>query len=155
MRALARRLLLAGIVSLSLLACAGTQPDDLGVSDAGRLGPCPASPNCVSSEAEDDAHRVEPLRLAAPAARAWRVAQEEVAALPGARIVEQTPDYLRAECSSALFGFVDDLELQLRADEGVIALRSASRVGHGDMGVNRGRVDTLRAALAQRGVLAR
>jgi uncharacterized protein (DUF1499 family) len=59
-------------------------------------------------------------------------------------VVSLEPGYLHAECRSALMGFVDDLELHLRAAEGTIAVRSASRLGWSDMGVNRQRVDTLR-----------
>ncbi len=73
--------------------------------------------------------------------------------LPRARIVEETEDYLHAECRSALFGFVDDLELQLRPSESIIAVRSASRLGYSDFGVNRRRVEALRESLAGRGVL--
>ena len=61
----------------------------------------------------------------------------------------ETDDYLHAECRSALFGFVDDLELHLRASDGIIAVRSASRLGYGDLGVNRRRVESLRSALAR------
>jgi uncharacterized protein (DUF1499 family) len=122
------------------------------VADA-RLAPCPASPNCVSSDAADARHAVAPLVLAAPPEDAWRAARAAVAALPRTRIVGETPTSLHAECRSALFGFVDDLELELRAAEGVIAVRSASRVGYSDLGVNRRRIEGLRAALRERGAL--
>lgn len=144
---------LMGVAFMSLFSCAGKRPSDLGISHSGRLAPCPTSPNCVSSDARDDAHRVEPLWLAAPADAAWRDAEQAVAELPRTRIVERSQGYLHAECRSALFGFVDDLELQLRASDGLIAVRSASRVGHGDMGVNRRRVEALRAELAGRGAV--
>jgi uncharacterized protein (DUF1499 family) len=76
-----------------------------------------------------------------------------VARLPRTVITVQTADLLQAECSSALFGFVDDLELQLRGSEGRIAVRSASRVGYGDLGTNRRRVEQLRTLLVQQGVI--
>jgi uncharacterized protein (DUF1499 family) len=96
---------------------------------------------------------VADLELAAPAPEAWRAAREAVAALPRTRIVAESEGYLHAECRSALFRFVDDLELHLRADAGRIAVRSASRVGRSDLGVNRRRVEDLRAALRARGVV--
>ena len=80
---------------------------------------CPSSPNCVSSDARDSSHQVASLQLAVAPAEAWRSVREAVSELPRSRIVNETPNYLHAECRSALFGFVDDLELQLRADEGV------------------------------------
>jgi len=65
----------------------------------------------------------------------------------------ETDDYLHAECSSAFFGFVDDIELHLRSAQGVIAVRSAARLGHSDLGVNRKRVEKLRSLLTQQGVI--
>jgi len=137
---------------MPLLSCAGKRPTNLGVSDTG-LSPCPSSPNCVSSDASDSGHQISALQLAAAPAEAWRSAREVVMELPRARIVEETEDYLHAECRSALFGFVDDLELQLRPSESIIAVRSASRLGYSDFGVNRRRVEALRESLAGRGVL--
>ena len=73
--------------------------------------------------------------------------------LPRTKIITSTDDYLHAECSSAVFGFVDDLELHLRRGENLIAVRSAARLGHGDFGVNRKRVEQLRALLLRQGVV--
>jgi uncharacterized protein (DUF1499 family) len=137
---------------LSLLSCAGRRPEALGVHE-GRLAPCPGSPNAVCSDAADAAHRVEPLVLAVAPAEAWGAAREAVAALPRTRLVTARDDYLHAECASRLLGFVDDLELHLRPEAGVIAVRSASRLGYSDLGVNRRRVETLRAALRAEGVV--
>ncbi len=71
--------------------------------------------------------------------------------MPRTRIVTESPEYLHAECRSSVFGFVDDLELQLRPSDGIIAVRSASRLGHSDFGVNRKRIETLRNALIKKG----
>lgn len=128
---------------MTLFSCAGTRPADIGV-DGGRLAVCPSSPNCVSSDAEPGPHHVEPLSFQGGADAAWTAAQGVVQQLPRTRVVSLEPGYLHAECRSALMGFVDDLELHLRAGEGTIAVRSASRLGWSDMGVNRQRVDTLR-----------
>lgn len=76
-----------------------------------------------------------------------------VAGLPRTAIVMQTDDYLHAECSSALFGFVDDLELHLRPEQNLIAVRSAARLGRSDFGVNRKRVENLRSLLRQQSVV--
>lgn len=135
-----------------LTACAGTAPANLGAA-SGRLAPCPSSPNCVSSDATDARHAVAPFELAVPAGEAWPAVRRAVSELPRTRIVVETGGYLHAECRSALFGFVDDLELLLRSQEGSIAVRSASRVGYGDMGVNRERVEQLRARLVAAGVI--
>jgi uncharacterized protein (DUF1499 family) len=91
--------------------------------------------------------------LAVPVAEAWPVVQRAVEAQPRTRIVAQTGDFLHAECRSRIFRFVDDLQLQLRAGEGIIAVRSASRLGYSDLGVNRKRVEALRSELKRRGVV--
>ena len=140
------------IIALSLLSCAGSRPPNLGVANS-RLADCPSSPNCVSSDAEDSEHKVPPLLLNVPAIEAWRVVRQIVLQLPRTHIVNESRDYLHAECQSAVFGFVDDLELHLRTDEGVIAIRSAARLGKSDFGVNRQRVEDLRSALFGRGLV--
>lgn len=133
------------LVSLALLSCTGSPPANLGVTDAG-MTPCPSSPNCVSSDATVSDHHVSPFHLAVPATEAWPVARELVSKLSRTRIVSEKADYLHAECRT-LLGFVDDLELNLRNSEGIIAVRSASRLGYTDFGVNRHRIEALRTAL--------
>lgn len=137
---------------MPLFSCAGTRPGNLGVKDS-RLKPCPSSPNCVSSDDTDAAHVISALQLALPPAEAWRAVQAAVAGLPRTKIITQTDDYLHAECSSAVFGFVDDLELHLRPAQNLIAVRSAARLGRSDLGVNRRRVESLRSLLRQQGVV--
>ena len=144
--------LIAATSTVLFLSCAGKPPASLGLHGS-TLSPCPSSPNCVSSDATDPSHRVAPFELAILSPEAWQTARSAVAALPRTVVVTQTPDYLHAECSSAFFGFVDDLELQLRAPERLIAVRSASRLGYGDLGVNRARVEELRALLVQAGAI--
>lgn len=140
------------LVVMSIPSCAGKRPSDLGFSNAG-LAPCPSSPNCVSSDARDGDHQVTPLRLAASPADAWQRVRQVVSELPRTQIVKEAPNYVHAECRSLVFGFVDDLELHLRAAEDTIAIRSASRLGYSDLGANRRRVEDLRASLTSRGVL--
>ena len=153
-----RRLVLAATLLEVLLtmsplsAFAGKRPDTLGLHDSSLSG-CPSSPNCVSSEADDAPHRVEPFRIRSEANRAWRALREIVESLPRTEIVASTEDYIHAEFTSRLFRFVDDVEFHLRASEGLIRVRSASRVGYSDMGVNRGRVEDLRNRLRKHGVV--
>ena len=136
------------VVLCSLLvstSCAADKVASTGLSVTG-LTACPDSPNCVSSEAQDEKHHIAPLTFSLPVAKAWRLLQAQVAKLPRTVVVTDKPDYLHVECRSAVFGFVDDLEFQLRAEQGVIAVRSAARTGYYDFGANRQRVDDLRAA---------
>jgi uncharacterized protein (DUF1499 family) len=137
---------------MPLFSCAGKRPTNLGVK-ASRLAPCTSSPNCVSSDADDSAHSIAAFALAMPSGDAWLAVRGSVESLLLTKIIAETSDYLRAECTSAVFGFVDDLELHLRTAEGVIAVRSASRLGYSDLGVNRRRIENLRALLLKQGIV--
>lgn len=146
------RLVVAAIAVQSLCACTVGAPDGIGLRD-GQLTPCPPSPNCVSSLAQDEEHAVDAFFLSSKAADApWPALRAAVEALPRTEVVEQRGDYLRAESTSALFRFVDDLELHWSGG-GVVQVRSAARVGHSDLGVNRKRVEQLRGTLLQRGLI--
>ncbi len=141
----------SGLAWISVLAlmigCSGGRPPSgLGVT-TGRLAPCPDSPNCVSSEAAKSEQRVAPLRYDGDAARARARLLEVLNGMERARVVQSAADYLHAEFRSAVFGFVDDVEFYF-SPPGTIQVRSAARTGYYDFGVNRERVETLRARFA-------
>ena len=139
------------LLIMTLISCSGQRPTNIGITE-NRLAACPDSPNCVSSDADDDAHKTLPLQLNASSTDAWQMTKRLVSELPRTKIITETSDYLHAECSSAVLGFVDDLELHHRPTEGIIAIRSASRLGHSDFGVNRKRIETLRVLLVKQGL---
>jgi len=114
-----------------------------------RLGDCPHKPNCVSSEAADPGHNVAPLQMQGDPSAAWEGIADIVSRLPRATIVAHTDHYLHAEVKSRLFRFVDDLELLWDPATGRVAIRSASRLGYSDLGVNRRRVADLRREFKQ------
>ncbi|MDF1594148.1 MAG: DUF1499 domain-containing protein [Desulfobacterales bacterium] len=117
-----------------------------GMEPAG-LKDCPGSPNCVSSEATEPEHRVYPFRLKGDRAKTWPAVLRIVAAMHRTVIIIHTDHYIQAESKSRLFGFVDDLELLLKPETGIVSVRSASRSGYYDFGVNRKRIESLRQAL--------
>ena len=125
-----------------MFACAGKPPTDIGVTD-GRLAPCPDSPNCVSSQSDDQTHTIAPLLYTAEKAAAKRTVKAVVLDMTGVRIVTDMEDYLYAEFKSKVMGFVDDVEFYF-PEEPIIHVRSASRVGYSDLGVNRKRIETIR-----------
>jgi uncharacterized protein (DUF1499 family) len=109
-----------------------------------RLAPCPQSPNCVSSQAWDPDQQVPPFTFAGTADDALAALEALIEADPAATIVERRSGlYVRAEYRSRVFGFVDDLELLADEEGGLIHVRSASRRGWYDLGVNRRRVEGL------------
>jgi len=126
-----------------LIGCQVTRPSNLGFRE-GKLAPCPMSPNCVSSQAPDNDHHVEPLPYAGTAAEAMAKLSAIVRSLPRTAIVTEKQDYLHAEFTSAFFRFTDDGEFLVDDAAKVIHVRSASRVGHSDLGVNRRRIELIR-----------
>ena len=134
------------VLALTSGCSSGRPPTSLGVTE-GRLAPCPGSPNCVSSEAAVAEKRVAPLRYDGDAARARARLLDVLNGMERARIVQSTDDYVHVEFRSAVFGFVDDVEFYFNPP-GMIQVRSAARTGYSDFGVNRERVETLRARFA-------
>jgi uncharacterized protein (DUF1499 family) len=110
----------------------------------GKLAPCPDSPNCVCSQDARPSHSIAPLTCTGP----WPAARQKLLAvirsMPRSRVVAEQADYIHVEFASAAFGFVDDVEFLVDAAAHVIHVRSASRVGYSDLGVNRRRVEDIR-----------
>ncbi|AFY31038.1 DUF1499 domain-containing protein [Calothrix sp. PCC 7507] len=125
---------------------AGKRPHNLGVCD-GKLAACPNSPNCVSSQSADPVHQIAPLTYTSTPEDAIAALKSIIQSLPRTKIITENPDYLYVEFKSALLGFVDDVEFYLDRNTNVIQVRSASRLGQGDLGVNRQRIETIRARI--------
>ena len=113
-----------------------------------RLSPCPATPNCVLSTAPDEAHRIAPFPFTGDAAEALARVKAAALSFPRTKVAEEAPGYVRLTFKSALFGFVDDVEFEVDEAAKVVHVRSASRVGRSDLGVNRKRVEAIRVKLA-------
>lgn len=125
------------------IGIAGCQLPELGLKD-GRLLPCPESPNCVCSLATDEEHGIKALPMHADAEATLAALKSVIAEMPRTKLLEEAPNYLRFQFTSALMRYKDDLELHLVPDEGLVQVRSASRLGHSDLGANRKRVEDLR-----------
>ena len=142
------------IVLILLLLSAGCSTGEIKMTQQfnGQLAPCPSSPNCVSSLADDEEHRVEPFMLASNNANCWADIISLVKALPRTQIIAETSNYLHVEVRSFLFRFVDHLELVIAQDKQRLDIRSASVTGYSDMGVNRKRVEMLRDLFVEKGL---
>ncbi len=134
------------IVTTILAACAGERPDHLGVSD-GKLTECPSSPNCVSSQSVDVAHRIAPLVFKDEPEPAFARLKQILADRDDTTIIEEGPGYLRVEFHTLLF--VDDGEFLLDVEHQVIQVRSASRKGYSDLGKNRKRMEEIRQSFTE------
>lgn len=136
------------VTHLALFSFAGTRPDFLGVKD-GKLAPCPNSPNCVSSQATDPEHSITAIAYKSSPEDAIAQLKQVIQAQENAKIVTEGADYLYVEFTSKLMGFVDDVEFYLDKSKSTIEVRSASRLGQSDLGVNRQRIETVRAKLQE------
>ena len=124
-----------------LAACAGDRPNNLGVRDE-RLSACPSSPNCVSSQASDERHRIAPLAFNGDPDTAFARLKQMLAQRSDTAIIENEPGYLRVELRTTFF--VDDGEFLLDRVGRNIHVRSASRLGYSDLGKNRSRIEDIR-----------
>lgn len=156
---LIRLLPLIAIVLASLLILAGQwgllkgkTPQDLGVHD-GKLKPPSKTENSVSSQASLYPEHpmqayadIAPIGFSGDAGVAWTKLQKAVATLPRTSIITRTNGYLYVQCTTLLLRFTDDVEFVLDAANSVIHVRSASRLGRKDFGVNRKRIEAIRAS---------
>jgi len=134
-------------VLLAVLSCASS-PSKVQLVD-GKLRACPNSPNCVSSESDSASSRVEPLTFQGLPEKAWGDLKETIREWRG-KIQEEHNGYLWATFTSRLSRFVDDVEFRMVSTDGMIHVRSGSRVGYSDLGANRRRVEKLRAIFNQK-----
>ena len=109
------------------------------------LAPCPSSPNCVSTQAQDDRHAIAPFRYRKTRAEAKEALKASIGSLPRTKLVEEDEAYLHYEVTSFLFRFVDDVEFLFDDLTTTVHFRSASRTGYGDLGVNRSRMEEIRS----------
>ena len=129
------------ILSSILTACAGERPVNLGAKE-GHLAACPASPNCVSSQAVDERHRIAPLVFSGDPEAAIALLKQLLVQRNDATVIEAQSGYLRVELRTTFF--VDDGEFLLDPERAVIQMRSASRLGYSDLGKNQSRMEEIR-----------
>ncbi len=120
------------------------RPKNLGV-EQGQLAPCPESPNCISSQASetDSEHYMAPLELKRDVESAKKQMIEAIESMRGSKIIDDKGNYIYAEYTTPVMHFVDDVEVYIDEDENLIHFRSASRLGHSDLGENRERMEQL------------
>lgn len=126
---------------------AGKRPTTIGIQGSGQLASCPNTPNCVNSQSQDAQHKIEPLTYNSTPTDVMANLKSIIQNMERTKIIEETENYLYAEFTSKLMGFVDDVEFLLDDNAKVIQVRSASRLGESDLGVNRKRIETVRVKL--------
>jgi uncharacterized protein (DUF1499 family) len=144
-----RRYSLMLALAFVLTACSLDQATRTDAADD-RLSPCPESPNCVSSLSEDKSHYVAPLIYELPLDEAREKLVSVILAMKRSEIVTAEINYIHATFKSAVFRFVDDVEFAFDDQRKIIHVRSASRAGYSDLGVNRKRVEEIRRRFMHR-----
>lgn len=112
---------------------------DFGLTD-GKLAPCKASPNCICSDHTEGKHYLPPVEISESM---WKTLIGYIEGMKGCTVADRKGNYIRLECASSLFGFVDDLELFYDDQKDILRFRSAARLGYSDFGVNRKRMETI------------
>lgn len=155
MRAIAHRLLqsitlvifLILTVILILPTATWAESSDVGV-DHSHLSACPPSPNCVVSQDADPKHAIDPIVYHVDRDTARETLLKVLTVVPRTEVIEQTDNYIHALSKSRIFKFTDDVEFYFPTNESVIHMRSASRIGESDLGVNRRRLEQIRLAMS-------
>lgn len=118
------------------------------------LARCPSSPNCVSSADAGDSHYISPITIQGDPDAAWQTLHDILAADDSIEISASEAHYIRAEATTRILRFTDDVEFLLKRKDGQIDIRSASRIGHSDLGKNRKRMEEIRQRMIDAGVAA-
>src|SRR6185369_9158623 len=134
------RVIIMGMLAAFIASCAGERPN-LGVIN-GTLQPCPASPNCVSSQATDAGHQIAPLSFSSDPDPAFLLLKQLLSCRRDTKIFVEEVGYVRSEFHTTFF--VDDGEFLLDRNLKAINVRSASRIGYSDFGKNRSRMEEIR-----------
>jgi len=128
-----------------LFALSGDAPKNIGLNN-GKLAPCLTTPNCVSSGAVGDPqHYIEPIKYESSSSEAYAKIQKIIELQKRTKIITQAENYIYAQSTSRLMGFIDDVEFYINPETKLIDVRSASRLGESDLGVNRKRIEQIRA----------
>ena len=109
-----------------------------------KFAPCPSTPNCVSSLADNKKQYIDPMPYAGEIAAVKQELLDILQTFKRVRIVKVENTYIRAEVRSLVFGFVDDVEFQVDQTRKIIHIKSASRSGYSDLGVNRRRLEKIK-----------
>ena len=132
------------LLSAVVFGCSASRPAHQGMTD-GKFQPCPDSPNCVSSQSPDKKHFIEPIHYEGTQQQAKERLMAVIQGMKRSKIVTVTDQYIHAEFTSAFFRFVDDVEFYFDDVSKTLHVRSASRIGRSDFGVNRKRIEELRS----------
>ncbi|MCB1193771.1 MAG: DUF1499 domain-containing protein [Leptospiraceae bacterium] len=134
------------LVIILFNGCTGTKPMNIGIKE-GKLTQCPKTPNCVCSEYDqnDAEHYIQPIVYSSELETARVKLKSIIESLERTKIIKEESDYIYSEFTSKIMRFVDDVEFRFDDSNKQIHIRSASRIGRKDFGVNRKRIENIRS----------
>jgi len=133
-----------------LFGCSNADTDNVSFPDRS-MQPCREKPNCVSTVDKREEYHLADFVLSEAGLNNWQFITQQALSLPGASLGYQSDDYIRVECRSRVFKFVDDFEVRRQGKQ--LMVRSESRVGYSDFGVNRKRAELFRSKLSEAGYI--
>lgn len=134
------------ILSISFMVPTTAGASSLGI-ESNSLSPCPTSPNCIVSQNADTQHAIAPITYHVTIDKARETLLKVLTVVPRTEVIKQTDNYIHAISKSRIFKFIDDVEFYFPSNESVIHVRSSSRLGDFDFGVNRTSLEQIRLAL--------
>ena len=140
------------ILALLLTGCSGMPENNVDPASVTELDRCPSSPNCVSSADSGDSHYIAPIVIDGDPDAAWQALKDILKADPSIEITASAAHYIRAEATTRILRFTDDVEFLFKSEERQIDMRSASRIGYSDLGKNRRRLEGIRSEMIDAGV---
>lgn len=147
-----QRISRALILVLLLTGCSGMPENDVDPASVTELYECPSSPNCVSSADSGDSHYIAPISIDGDPDAAWQALKGILTTDSSIEITASAGHYIRAQATTRIFRFTDDVEFMLKSEERRIEMRSASRIGYSDLGKNRRRLEGIRSEMIDAGL---
>lgn len=143
---------LKGLLLVSLALVTPAHAESIAITPVNNtpMSPCPTSPNCVNSDSTTKRHGIAPITPTHSLSATWRDIANYITKTDGLKLVEHTDTLIRAEATSSLLKFVDDMVFEKRPSANHIAVRSESRKGYYDFGANRKRIEKLRTAISKK-----
>ena len=145
-----KHIIILSLFCLIFSSCKDRPAKGIGLTPENKFYPCPESPNCVSSfeKSNNETNFIAPIKIFGEKEAVIKKIEAIIENNPNAKVVEKKEDYLRAEYTSLIFKFVDDIQFYF-GEKGFIHVKSASRIGRSDFGKNRERVREIEFALQQ------
>jgi len=145
-----RQSIFAALIFFIILftGCGRTMPEGLGLND-NALAKCPNSPNCVSTQSQKEEAKIEPIKYKINDKTAYKLLLQVIESNKLANVISKTNNYIHAAYYTKSKIFIDDVEFYIDSTTNTIHFRSASRVGHSDLGANRKRMESIRSEFLQ------